>query len=452
MTTPAATPTPTPVQPTKMTILHFTDIAKNSNKWYALFCYADRFVTAFGGMKDANSGAVISKILEGQKPQGATINETVYTTPAAIEAEYNATLKAKLKKGYTEVTLATTNEVAAMKTSSAIVPAVNAKVKALIDTLAAAAQVKIDEFISAQALAALSKTQIDAARSIIAANTNLIAKYATQIDGQPVSVNMGAINTGDILALQGAVNNYYRAVPTNYKRRNHHTTTYEQYTANMIEDWMKLVASGEAENRLNLLEGALTNFEVTGTAAPQYYGGLQTNLTWVAPGSDTYNDIVANIKQTERGMTIRDVFVVEIPNERARYNASKLGKTSIKNMFHCTDVANGIHILKTGYKIPTGKTNGWRFGRGVYNAVDASRAYMYKGRANGKQPYVMFVNEVAAGREWCNSGGHLKADEAMTQPKAGYDCTRGTNSNGGRDEWIIYNLEQITIRAIVLFD
>ncbi len=65
----------------------------------------------------------------------------------------------------------------------------------------------------------------------------------------------------------------------------------------------------------------------------------------------------------------------------------------------------------------------------------------------------MFVNEVAAGKEWVSTGGHSAADEAMRQPKAGYDCTRGTKAHSGKgDEWIVYNLEQITIRAIVLLD
>jgi predicted DNA-binding WGR domain protein len=432
--------------PSSTTALHLTDTGENSNKFYVMMTFAPakpadkfRLICVYGRMRLNELGEVITKILAEEKV--GAIDEYEFATQAMLDKEVAATLKKKTRKGYMLQDLATEAEVAAVKTN-AIVPLIDAKIKNMIDILAAEAKASINTYMSTASVAALSKRQIDLARGIVnrAAAAGWFARYTAIVNGEVVA-NTNAMSPTDKADLQATVNTYYSTIPTRLPNKID--------AVKIVEEWLVLGASGETENRLQQLEAQLSNITVSASTPVQNYGGLETRFKHVKPGDPAYEDIKASIYKTLRGQKIRDIFLVTIPDERERYNANTIGKGNVQNMFHCTHVKNAYHILKMGYMIPKGKTNGWRFGPGVYNAVDASRAYGYTGRNGNNAPNIMFVNEVAAGREWTSSG----SDESMRAPKPGYDCTRGTGAWSGKgDEWIIYNLGQITIRAIVLLD
>ena len=68
-------------------------------------------------------------------------------------------------------------------------------------------------------------------------------------------------------------------------------------------------------------------------------------------------------------------------------------------MWHGTNVAVVVAILKTGLRIMP--HSGGRVGKGIYFASENSKSAGYVGTANdGKQNIgIMFLNEVALGRE-----------------------------------------------------
>lgn len=89
-----------------------------------------------------------------------------------------------------------------------------------------------------------------------------------------------------------------------------------------------------------------------------------------------------------------------------------------KLLWHGTNVAVVVAILKTGLRIMP--HSGGRVGKGIYFASENGKSAGYVGHAHqkGQNIGIMFLNEVALGKEH-----HITRDDpSLVRPPPGYDC------------------------------
>ncbi len=171
-------------------------------------------------------------------------------------------------------------------------------------------------------------------------------------------------------------------------------------------------------------------------------------------------DMVKDKAQNHAHRVLR-VFAVENVATQKAYDAhfSKASDKKTNLLWHGSRNQNWIFIIQQGLKIrPSGAVHtGSMFGDGVYFAIesDKSMGYTNSGRwvNGGKAGRVyMALYEVHLGKQYTigSSDGSLSANRLKSL--GNYDSTWGKKgSNLYRDEFIIYNSSQSTIKYLIEF-
>lgn len=153
------------------------------------------------------------------------------------------------------------------------------------------------------------------------------------------------------------------------------------------------------------------------------YNTLNTDLELVQPGSKDFKVIDTYLKNTgTRGgwrsvKRIMNVWKVCRHKEDERF-AEHEDIDNRKLLWHGTNVAVVAAILKSGLRIMP--HSGGRVGRGIYFASENAKSAGYVGttKTGGTTVGIMFLNEVALGREH-----HIKQDDhTLRKAPNGYDC------------------------------
>ncbi|CAF0727904.1 unnamed protein product [Didymodactylos carnosus] len=149
------------------------------------------------------------------------------------------------------------------------------------------------------------------------------------------------------------------------------------------------------------------------------YGALRCSLELVDKKSNEFKiiDEYTNNTQGYRKCKIENVWRVGREFEGANF-ATHEAITNRKLLWHGTNVAVVVAILKSGLRIMP--HSGGRVGKGIYFASENGKSAGYVGTTTdgGTQTGIMFLNEVALGKEH-----HITSDNpSLKKPPPGYDC------------------------------
>ena len=271
-----------------------------------------------------------------------------------------------------------------------------------------------------------------------------------------------AYHVSDYKLVEQGVLDYFRIIPTQLPSKPNVSQLVEAFVQQFSSQPDPIKTKGlkslsePQEDRLNQMMSALANRTITGTQAvsnspkddiAEQFRLLGTDILHLDTLSETYKGIEAYVRRTLPGTHIEAIFQVRVPIERAAFESAYKDVGNVYPLFHGTNTANGIHILKTGLIIPRSHANGSRFGRGIYFADRAQRSYSYT-QSNRAGFNLMFITDVALGNMY--KSNTTLASNVSRAPK-GYNSVWGHGTySGAGDEYIVYQTNQQTLQAIVL--
>lgn len=157
-------------------------------------------------------------------------------------------------------------------------------------------------------------------------------------------------------------------------------------------------------------------------------------------GSDVWSWKVGNIYQ------------IQIPDERRRYDTKKVKLGNIKELFHGSRNCNILSILKNGLIIPpynAGHVTGRMFGNGIYGAHNSTKSLNYStgwwsGTRNKYQNAFLFIVNFSMGNIYST-----KTTLGNGAPK-GFDSIWAKAGSGlYNDEYIVFDPCQSTITHLI---
>jgi len=172
------------------------------------------------------------------------------------------------------------------------------------------------------------------------------------------------------------------------------------------------------------------------------------------------NRVRKKYKETRKDMhvcahlDVKNVFKIKIPSVHDRFESDGIQIGNVMELWHGTNIANVLSILKGGMIIPNSNAShctGRMFGDGLYFASSSTKSLNYaygywSGRRNNK--CFMFLADVAMG----NSYVPKSYNESL--PKPGYDSTWAKSGKSGvmNDEFIVYDLKQANLTYLIEFE
>lgn len=240
----------------------------------------------------------------------------------------------------------------------------------------------------------------------------------------------GWSNTSSTARKQDIVSDYYRTIPTKLPSKI------------VLSDLVAEFDPAEQENRLDQLEANLASYTPQGVQTQANLFNTQLKL---AEGEVLHSILGLYEKaQTNKRRIPKPDYIlqVRIPGERENYEACAAPNPQI--LFHGTNAAYLLHILRSGLRRPTHAANGWRLGPGIYFAEDPVRSYQYTQSYQSQK--AMLICEVRIGKSI-----HEPGSKSFTTPPTGYHSVRGTQSWSGIDEIVVYDASQVTIRGILVY-
>ncbi len=321
-----------------------------------------------------------------------------------------ALIASKMREGYKELELHCPVVVVAAPDGTAIDP----KIVQLTDLIMRAAGNMINSYLSVT-VDALSVNQVNRGRTILKKVVDLRSASSRQ-------------------QLLDLIKEFYNTIPTKLPSRIDPDQIVREFVADLHEQ----------EDRLDQLEAGLATHTAT-LSGQNPLGDVKIKVT--SQTSKAYEQVVDYVLRTAGGrLNVRDVFSIEIPNERKAFATETVGKGNVLSLFHGTRNHNVRHILRTGLIVPITPANGRRMGDGVYFSDRTQRSLAYCGGHFNQR--LMFVADVALGRVWSTSGAY-----AGKHAPDGYDSTQGTGTwSGHGDEFVVYKRSQQTIKYLVLLD
>ena len=157
------------------------------------------------------------------------------------------------------------------------------------------------------------------------------------------------------------------------------------------------------------------------------------------------------------GMKIKQIWVVEIPASKEKFEikASKLG--NVNELFHGTQYSNVLSIMKVGLVIPPASSpyvTGRLYSDGIYASSQSTKALNYATSFWGGQDigrYFMFLLDMAMGKPFIPNKSRWGSVSGK-YPVAGYDSTWAKPGCGViNDERIVYNVDQVNLKYLIEF-
>ena len=151
-------------------------------------------------------------------------------------------------------------------------------------------------------------------------------------------------------------------------------------------------------------------------------------------------------------MNIKTIYAVRISTVANAFETVGMKRGNIQELWHGTNIANLLSILKSGLIIPRRPTHGFMFGAGLYFSDQSTKALNYAsgywsgGRNNN---CFMFLADVAMGKSYTPK----RYGDRSNLPRPGYDSTfaKGGQSGVSNNEMIVYNVNQANLKYLVEF-
>jgi len=220
-----------------------------------------------------------------------------------------------------------------------------------------------------------------------------------------------------------------------------------------------ILTPDDLDAEYDLLDNLRTAVQVGLTADNDDADNVLIDMARLSTGESDYSRLVDKFENTKhrshsaiQGYHVKNIFTLDIPSVTKRYTpvAEKLG--NIQELFHGTKTANMLSISLNGLIIPhTGAAHvtGRMFGNGVYGASCSTKALNYAvgywgGRRNNHDTAYMLIVNFAMGRE------HVATSHLYSGAPNGYDSVWAKSGSALlNDEFIVYNLNQVTITHIL---
>jgi len=369
----------------------FFDATANHNKeWSVIINNDGTFTTEWGRV--------------GSSLQGNTKPGSSY--------EVENLVRAKLQKGYREIQLATPRIVTVDNPSQ---PAISAKVAKLIQHILAEAGEAISGYLAVK-VNELSIEQIQRGRALL-------------------DSARGFYRAQNFSSLVWTVRDYYNTIPTKLSSKLDERKLAHDFITNL----------DDTSVQLDQLEAAVAALTVTVTNQPSSaLGNVKINDADATAADKIRRMITACIGRHGFSIRVSDVFEVEIPSERAKFNTCKVGNEQL--LFHGTKAGNVRHIFNQGLIVPKYAASGRMFGDGIYFADQSSKSGQYC--ASNKSPLMMLVAGVKLGNSFTPT-------TTVNSAPSGYDSISakgGFTSSLKNNEYIVYKTEQQTVRYLVTWE
>lgn len=151
-----------------------------------------------------------------------------------------------------------------------------------------------------------------------------------------------------------------------------------------------------------------------------------------------------NVSSSYKGVSqykLKNVYRVSIQSVIQSYSKYGAAIDNKQLLWHGTNPANILSILKSGLVILPNSANGSRFGRGIYFSDRASMSLGYASEStrSGKGTKFMFLSEVALGKVYYGNGSSLSGDYQ----------SRWAEQHQGTSQIIVYKNGQAQILYLV---
>ena len=397
-----------------------TDIEKNSNKFWRIELYDNaRVITTFGrvgndGQTDDKTFACQyeaekyfnKKLVDKQKVRSRrdsyteikVLDETV-SSPKIIQSRHLSDIAVQQIKTNDE----------SVKELIKFLSDIN------IHNITSSTQISynINDGTFKTALGIVDKSCIDKARSLL----NEIEKY----------VKIGDCTNKEFIKI---ANSYLRFVPTDLGGSHIKIRLQDVFgSLDLLQKQSEIVDSLDASISATTVK----------TESGQIFDA-QLNLV-------TDQNIIQLIKDKIKGINkkIANVYTVNINSVVEKWE--KIGK-NIENknqLWHGTNPANLLSILKQGLIIPKNYSNGRRFLDGIYfsDKISMSLNYAQINKRNGNNVQYAFLSDVAMGKVYEPSYSFKGLPE-------GYNCC-WAEKNSGTSQIIVYNIGQCNLLYLIEF-
>lgn len=423
----------------KFTMLLMSNATENNNKFYEVKLEDDDSVIARYGRVGA---------------QGVVENK------GYGESTFDSVIAKKKKKGYREVDILTTNNVATVASSpttpaqSSLIEVAkrdiarhNPELNHLLERLA-----RINKF---QLLAA-SGGQIDIVDGVVRTPLGLVTLNSVKTAQNKLVSLEEFIKTShtDDKGYISTLEDYLTLVPQKIPaKRGWHTAFFTEFTSfqkqnELLEQLENSIISSSAAPPTPVADKDTAVKRVFG------YSLEKVNDPDVFKRVERYYSSNVNRGHACSHLKLKNLFVISNDEKKTRYQRM-LGKVgNEKQLWHGTRAHNVLSILKAGLIIPTSSggytITGRMFGDGVYFSDQSSKslnyAYGYWGGSRENNCF-MFLANVAMGKEYV-------PPRPMQRPPSGYDSmfAIGGKSGVANNEMIVYDLDQTHLAYLCEFD
>lgn len=395
-----------------------SNIEENNNKYWRIELYSDNIVkTYFGRVGDTaqvkDFGRMGEKFFNkkiGEKTRKGYNQVDILSEKTVKQAGPNATLKDLIKSVETD-SLDFLNFL------------VDVNVHNIVDNTSIKYNINTGAFSTP--LGIIGQSSIDRARE--------------ELDKISIFITSQNYNHPELITL---VENYLMLVPTIVGRKLSVQSLYPNIDA--IE---------KQKGILDSLEASLTNVTTIQSSEPT--ARLFDFKLFESKDSSKNKEITDLFNKTKQKrhtcykMQPTKFYEVELMSQRAKFSSYNT-ESNIMRLWHGSNVANILSILKNGLKIPRSYTNGWNFGPGIYLSDQSTKALNYAtGYWSGKteKRSFMFLADVAMGKIY-------EATSTFSQPPIGYDsslCKPEKVKTLLNNEMIVYNADRVNLMYLVEF-
>ena len=365
---------------------------------------------------------------------GRVGDEGTQQSDKMTEQKFRSIVAAKRRDGYKEIVLAKAGiDVQVISGNKGVAP----EIEQFAMWIHKEAGTSIKTFLNGT-VEALSRQQIDTGRSLL---KQLYSRYK-------------AVQSYHDKELTEILQEYYGTIPTKLSRSIDNNTVKD-----MLRQLLSAKGFDEELDRLEQLEAALKTIQYQNQGVTSYALQLgDTTFEMLKPNSSLWNLIsygdgklpgVLN-RQRRACNKISEIYLVKINKSEERWEQNQVGKDNVVKLFHGTPNYRMRDILLSdGLIVPKVPSNGRRFGDGVYFADEPARSIAYTGTRSYKESKrLLFVCDVALGTPYKMDG----EDNRLKSAPKGFDSVWGLKAYSGMDEFIVYNIAQQRIRAILVVE
>jgi len=434
----------------KSVSLQYTDMVNGNNKFYVIELhtapgYDSRIYTCYGRTGSA-----------GKK-------EERFCTPTYGPSEVDSIRREKLKKGYKEVSLASTSK--GTEKGNAVILSTDVKVKPTVSSVSSSIDPHVASLVQRLYKEAGQGCTSKLNGSLKASAENPLGTLTLgQINaGKEIlqEINKNLVNNPDLInsldsTILALTNDFYGTIPQEIPLRPRDAVSRElwlkKYSLNnkeILDDKFELL------DLLSNVQGMISGFSTDDIQ--EKYLAIGCEIKPVE--SSTFNRIKELVEKSQsnhhKSIKVKKVYEIKIKAQE-KHDKTLDDVGNIRTLFHGSGPQNILGICKQGLLLrpPGVYITGSMFGPGLYFADQSTKSAQYawgrfSGLSGSGNTYFMYVADVALGKI-------KQYDTAMSRlvnPPDGYNSVQGVKGRSLlHDEFIIYNKEQHKLNYLVEFE